>query len=941
MIVVYVEATTDETETRLLHGLRKHCAALEDNLSLQETLAALRRGQGIPVGKKVLIVLDQFEQWLHANMEQENTDLVKALRQCDGLRVQCIVMVRDDFWLAVSRFLRELEVRLVEGENSELADLFDVGHARKVLAAFGRAFSKLPDDASETSKEQKGFLKQSVAGLAEEGKVVCVRLALFAEMMKGKSWTPAALKQVGGTKGVGVTFLEETFSSSTAPPEHRYHQKAARAVLKALLPESGTDIKGEMKSYDELLEASGYSRRPRDFDDLIKMLDREVRLITPTDPDGVDLDDDSVSHVEAGQKYYQLTHDYLVNSLCDWLTRKQKETRRGRAELKLAERSALWNAKPENRRLPAWWEFCNIRLLTKKKNWSQSQRKVMAKAGRIHGVRWGSALLLTLVIGVTIQQVVSAVRHRDQSAIAASETESERNEIQTAVGAMSTARAIRVPYAIDDLKEFPHEMVLVELRKQFEPADEVRKLPLAYALAHFGDVRVQYLLSQVEGASPDEFDNFVAALDRSRSEAVAALEKAAYAAESKQNWQPKARLAMLALHLKAPSLAQETCRLRPDPIQRTWFIEECSTWHGDLARLAKCLADSDDGSVRSAIVLAVGSARVADVPLLEKQAWKLVLANLYATAPDTPTHSASGWALRQWNQKLPEITTSKAPVDEMNWHVNSLGMTMLKIRAGSFVRRDSKDPLDPRPDDVIDQTVTLTRSFLLSDSEVSRAHFQQFFSEWRQRVPFSFGLNASPPLRPIGASTKYSPTEQHPVQNVSWYEAVRFCNWLSRKEGLTPCYGSPLEGDGWRLIPEANGYRLPTEAEWEYACRAGTTTMFSHGDDESWLDRYAVVRAKQTELPGSKLPNAWGLFDVHGNVSEWCHDAIGGYGSEAAVTDPLRPDRGGPFHVLRGGSFYHTAERSRSANRNIDSSFVGRSDYRYAYNGFRVARTYP
>ena len=80
-------------------------------LSLKETLAALRRGQGIPVGKKVLIVLDQFEQWLHARKEEQNTELVQALRQCDGSRVQCIVMVRDDFWMAVTRFMRELEVR--------------------------------------------------------------------------------------------------------------------------------------------------------------------------------------------------------------------------------------------------------------------------------------------------------------------------------------------------------------------------------------------------------------------------------------------------------------------------------------------------------------------------------------------------------------------------------------------------------------------------------------------------------------------------------------------------------------------------------------------------------------------------------------------------------------------------------------------------------------
>ena len=134
---------------------------------------------------------------------------------------------------------------------------------------------------------------------------------------------------------MGVTFLEETFSASTASPEHRLHQKAARAMLKALLPESGTDIKGNMRSYQELLETSGYGSRPKEFDDLLRILDSEIRFITPTDPEGTEAADDPKAAVDVGQKHYQLTHDYLVHSLRDWLTRKQRETRRGRAELRL------------------------------------------------------------------------------------------------------------------------------------------------------------------------------------------------------------------------------------------------------------------------------------------------------------------------------------------------------------------------------------------------------------------------------------------------------------------------------------------------------------------------------------------------------------------------------------------------------------------------------
>jgi eukaryotic-like serine/threonine-protein kinase len=384
-IAVYVEAAAAETEPRLLNGLRKRCPTLPDNLSLKETLAALRRGQGVPAGKKVLIVLDQFEQWLHAKKEEQNTELVQALRHCDGGRVQCVVMVRDDFWMAATRFMRDLEVRLVEAQNSAAVDLFPIRHAEKVLAAFGRAFGVLPDagsrirqnagDLPERPPSGEGgyeFIEQAVSGLAQEGKVISVRLALFAEMMKGKAWTPTTLKEVGGTEGVGVTFLEETFSAATAPPEHRYHQKAARAVLKSLLPDSGTDIKGHMRSYAELLEASGYGSRPKDFDDLIQILDGEIRLITPTDPEGKDDQGEpgGVSPRSSGVRYFQLTHDYLVPSLRDWLTRKQKETRRGRAELLLADRAVVWNARPENRQLPSLSQWFRIRWLTAKKQWT-------------------------------------------------------------------------------------------------------------------------------------------------------------------------------------------------------------------------------------------------------------------------------------------------------------------------------------------------------------------------------------------------------------------------------------------------------------------------------------------------------------------------------------------------------------------------------------------
>ena len=303
-------------------------------------------------------------------------------------------MVRDDFWLAVSRFMADLEAELIPGQNIALVDLFSPRHAKKVLTLFGQAYGLLPERSSDLTGDQQTFLDQAISRLTQDGKIVPVRLAIFAEMVRERSWNSATLRAIGGTEGVGVTFLEGTFGSPHANPKHRLHQKAAQAVLKALLPETGTDIKGQMRSEGELQVAATYADRPREFADLIHILDNELRLITPTDPEGSGADHPSVS---PGGRYYQLTHDYLVHSLRDWVTRKQRETHHGRAELRLSERSASWNAKPENRQLPSALEWASIRLLTKNREWTDPQRKMMKRAGRVHGVR-GLTLATVMIL---------------------------------------------------------------------------------------------------------------------------------------------------------------------------------------------------------------------------------------------------------------------------------------------------------------------------------------------------------------------------------------------------------------------------------------------------------------------------------------------------------------------------------------------------------------
>jgi formylglycine-generating enzyme required for sulfatase activity len=176
-------------------------------------------------------------------------------------------------------------------------------------------------------------------------------------------------------------------------------------------------------------------------------------------------------------------------------------------------------------------------------------------------------------------------------------------------------------------------------------------------------------------------------------------------------------------------------------------------------------------------------------------------------------------------------------------------------------------------------------------------------------------------------------------------DALLFCNWLSRREGRRPCYtrtvarrtvtegGRPkeVEVEEWGCDFRAEGYRLPTEAEWEYACRAGTATAHSFGEEEEELRQYGVFAQSRAAPVAGKMPNGWGLFDTHGNVREWCWDRYQkGYG-RGDLTDPTGPATG-EGRALRGGSWYDHARACRSAERN-----TGLANFRDSLAGFRVA----
>jgi formylglycine-generating enzyme required for sulfatase activity len=700
---------------------------------------------------------------------------------------------------------------------------------------------------------------------------------------------------VGGAEGLGVAFLEDTFSSHGANPRHRLHQKAARAVLAALLPEPGSPIRGQMRPFTALLAASGYADSPRDFDDLLAILDGELRLVTPTDPDGTEA---AGPPGKAGERCYQLTHDYLVQSLRQWLNRKQRETWRGRAALRLEERTAEWAAHRQGRFLPSASEFLTIALGVPRRARKPEQQALMTAAARHHGLRWGARLLVALLVGFALHLSLS---HSQRAA-------------ESRVQAVLVSSPADVPQGVEQLRSYRRAVLpLLRERLRDPAADPSHRLHAAMALAALGEAPQDFLVEAVATAPAEECDNLAIALRPVKGEVVGRL--LARADDGSAPLATRVRYAVVLLHLGERRAAQSLLAFAADPSPRTGFVFFFPQWHGEVTGLGPLLQTSDDPAFRSGLCAALGATRPAPVgrELVD------VVAELYREAPDGATHAAAGWALRQWQAAPPAVEPSPAPHAGRHWFVNRRGMTLVEVPDGQFVMGNPTFA-DARP-----HLVTLKRPYFMADTEVTLDQFLCFINDANYPDAAKPGNWTRPPAPAC-------PAVDCPVPLV-WGNAVLFCNWLSQKEGRRPCYVGGGE-KGWRYDTSANGYRLPTEAEWERACRAGTATRFSFGDDGDRLKDYGVFysnAANHSSPVAGKLPNAYGLFDMHGNLAEWCWDCYGPYEGEA--TDPLGPPAG-TDRVYRGGGWF-------SLNAlDCDSAARGRRDPaqpRPSLIGFRVA----
>jgi formylglycine-generating enzyme required for sulfatase activity len=275
-------------------------------------------------------------------------------------------------------------------------------------------------------------------------------------------------------------------------------------------------------------------------------------------------------------------------------------------------------------------------------------------------------------------------------------------------------------------------------------------------------------------------------------------------------------------------------------------------------------------------------------------------------------------------KKITLLLTTIFVLSAATLYAQSVSANMVRIQGGTFMMGSPASELG-RGSNEIQHQVTVS-SFYMGKYEVTQKEYQEV----------------------MGTNPSYYKGDNLPVEQVSWYDALVFCNKLSVMEGLTPAYRISGSTDTmvWGPVPisdnvtwnaveivnGSNGYRLPTEAQWEYACRAGTTTAYNTGDTISdstgW---YGVLWGGNTHQVGLKPANAWGLYDMHGNVYEWCWDRLGVYPKEAQ-TDPVGTSQW-PARVVRGGAFYSLASALRSASRySINQAFRG-SDF-----GLRLVR---
>lgn len=410
--------------------------------------------------------------------------------------------------------------------------------------------------------------------------------------------------------------------------------------------------------------------------------------------------------------------------------------------------------------------------------------------------------------------------------------------------------------------------------------------------------------------------------------------------------QRKANAACALLKLGRDHKAWEILKHDQYPDARSHFIHTWATLRVPASVLVKQLKTEQDVGILRALVLALGPLH-RQMPESLRQHLIPLMIQWYREHPDPGLHSAVGWWLRFTREGSMAISRIDRELqgrfeEKRRWYVDRQGQTFAildaseEFRMGSPLYEESRIELNEMP-----HRRHIGRTFAIATTEVTVDRFKQF-------------LQAHPEVQ-HSHHPKFTPVGSCPILSVTWYEAIAYCRWLSEQEGIPEdqmCYPpvSMIMKSANGLIPlklpedylSRTGYRLPTEAEWEYAARSGTRSSRFFGSSEQFLSHYAwdVTTSNARTWPVSlKRPNDFGLFDVYGNVREWGQEmpreyGVGRYGYPVEDSEDRQPITDLRSRPLRGGSFSDYPAYLRSAYRSFSRPTRRRPDI-----GFRVVRT--
>jgi len=884
VIDLYIDCTTEHLENYISDQLRRVFCEIPADEKLSRTLRLIRNGNYMRPGDKLLIVLDQFEQWLTNTRNLEEADLTEALRQCASDRIQSLILIRDEFWLSTSQYLRFLGQRIEEHRNAMPLPLFDVRHARSVLKAIGRAYGLLPKETKTLTKPQIQFISEAVDSIADRERVICVHLTVFAEATKNSVWDVKHLRAKGGLDGIGRDYVTGIFTNPETPAFIKRHSQEAWGILKQLLPVSSTKLKGVGVARQALFRDSEVPMTQSCFDGLMKFLEFDCNLVSQIEEDA-DADTDTEKEKEPlkidskQDSKYGLTHDFLVKPIREWGEAKQNETMIGRAKSDFSKLAEQWNLTRDRRLMPSLRDLCRFSLFADSTTKNQHQ-EFWKKAGQ--------TAIVKSIAGIATLSLIAALAYGSWGANRAKMI-SEFNEYLVCIPEDFDNRLAEVLPNLDSLNPqllhaTNHENPNVRFRAFCcmlcaDPKNQeiLRRIVQELSLVDFDECRT---LCEVTRRNKDSLvpawtlqcnQLFVAG----NSDDVSKGEEAS--SEQKQKFRVAARLAISLAYLGHSEPLAQLMGASANPLARTIAFSELPQWHIRFDQLIENLdlksSDKKNGDLLSGVFCGIGLC-ATQIQGAERDAVAAQLLQVYAVNNHGGAHYATWYTLNQLGISIPEIKETEDP--DRQWRTlklklddgAELELAMVRIEPGKIVIGDGHPSVNRefgllKPLAPIGTAIEIKNSFWIStealsnlacrrilesegiSSDAAHAMYEKLMEEFAKKGE---DLNA------------INDWQSRVSMSCSFPGAAEIANSMSKRFGIKPLYNN-LDNPEIIERVEGGGFRLPLEYELEHATRCGSRTKYHIGNDVGLAEK---LMGKQGALAGRKLvqfpPNANGLF---------------------------------------------------------------------------------